>query len=80
MITLTIDNPEMEKVFYEKFNGDNDSFVEYLSQSYYANNSDYNTIDIATLEKLYEEGTASGDSGLTHEEVFDMLFKKYDID
>jgi len=79
MITLTIDNPEIERVFYEDFNGDNDSFIEFISQNCYVNNPEYSKLDHQTLEKLYEEGIASGDSGMTHEEVFEYLRNKYDI-
>ncbi len=80
MITLKIDNPEMERMFHEDFNSDNDSFVEFLSINCYANNVEYANLDTKTIEKLYDEGEASGDSGLTHEEVFERLRKKYDID
>ena len=63
MITITIDNPELEKVFHE-------------------NNLDYSrkfsVEEIAYYEAAYDEGVASGDSGLTHEEVFEQLFQKYD--
>ena len=77
MITLTIDNPELERIFYEDFDGDNARFVEFLSQSCHANNVTYQ-LDNATIEAMIEEGEASGDSGLTHEEVWATLFKKYD--
>jgi hypothetical protein len=79
MITLTIDNPELERIFYEDFDGDNARFVEFLSQSCHANNVTYQ-LDNATIEAMIEEGEASGDSGLTHEEVFTYLREKYDID
>lgn len=78
MITLTIDNPEIEKVYYENFDGDNDKFIEFISQSCSANNVDYE-IDAALFEKLYDEGEASGDSGYTLDEAFDMLKEKYGI-
>ena len=77
MITLTIDNPELERIFYEDFHGDNTSFVEFLSQSCQANNIFYQ-LDTQAIEAMIEEGEKSGDSGLTHEEVWDRLFTKYD--
>ena len=79
MLTLTIDNPELERVFYEDFGGDNDSFVEFLSQNCCVNNVEYNTIDDETMVKLIQEGEDSGDSGMSHEEVFTYLREKYDI-
>ena len=77
MITLTIDNPIVEKAFYEDFDGDKDAFVEFISHNCSANNSNYE-IDPAVLERLYDEGDASGDSGKTVEEVFEELLAKYD--
>ena len=77
MITLMIDNPVVEKAFYEDFHGDQDNFVEFISHNCSANNSDYD-IDPAVLERLYDEGDASGDSGKTVEEVFGELLAKYD--
>jgi len=78
MITLKIDNPEMERVFYEDFNGDNDSFVEFLSESCHVNNVEYVGLDAKIIERLYDEGEDSADSGLTHEELWEKLFNKYD--
>lgn len=77
MLTLTIDNPELEKVFYEDFGGDNDSFVEFLSQNCCVNNVEYNTIDDETMVKLIQEGEDSGDSGYSVYDAFEMLKKEY---
>ena len=82
MITITIDNPELEKVFHENFASDNDCFVDYISHNCHANNLAYSrkfsAEEIARYEAAYNEGKASGDSGLTHEEVWEQLFQKYD--
>jgi len=79
MITLEIDNPELERVFYEEFNGDTQKFTDFISESFHVNNVVYN-LDPAMIEDALDEAEASGDSGLTHDEVFDILRKKYDID
>ena len=83
MITITIDNPELEKVFHENFASNNDCFVNYISHNCHANNlaysSKFSQEEIAYYEAAYDEGEVSGDSGLTHEEVFEALRKKYDI-
>jgi len=79
VITLNIDNPELERIFYENCDGDTEKFVEFISESCHVNNVEYN-LDPAMIEDAYDEGDASGDSGLTHDEVFEMLRKKYDID
>ena len=76
MITLTIDNPELERIFYEEFDGDNTRFVEFLSQSCHVNNIDY--IDNVKMEALIEEGESSGDSGYSVSEAFAMLRKEFD--
>ncbi len=78
MITLNIDNPELERVFYEDFDGDTEKFVEFISESCHVNNAEYN-LDPAMIEAAYDEGEASGDSGYTLDEAFDMLKEKYDI-
>ena len=79
MITLNIDNPELERLFYEDFDGNTENFVAFISENCHANNAEYN-LDPAMIEAAYDEGDASGDSGLTHDEVFTRLRKKYDID
>jgi len=76
MITLTIDNPELERIFYEDFDGDNARFVEFLSQNCHVNNIDY--IDDAKMEELIEEGESSEDSGYSVSEAFEMLRKEFD--
>ena len=76
MITLTIDNPELERIFYEEFDGDTARFVEFLSQSCHANNIDY--MDDAKMEELIAEGEAFGDSGYSVSEAFDMLRAEFD--
>ncbi len=77
MITVTIDDPELERV-YRSFHGNDAKFSEYLSLTTSANNLGYG-LDAATIEAAYDEAEAEGDSGMTHDEVFDMLRKKYDI-
>ena len=78
MITLTINDLKLEQAYYENFGGDDAKFIEFLSANFHANNVEYN-LDPAMIEEAYDEGDASGDSGLTHDEVFDKLKKKYDI-
>jgi len=83
MITVTIDNPELEKVFHENFASDNDTFVKYISQNCHANNLAYSAKfspeEIAYIESVLDECDESDEDELTHEEVFANLRKKYDI-
>ncbi len=78
MITLTIDDAELERTYYENFGGDDAKFVEFLSASCHANNVEYDR-DLSQYEALYDEAEAEGEATLTHEEVFSELRKKYDI-
>ena len=78
MITLTINDPKLEQVYYENFEGDDEKFIQYLSESCTPANNIEHEWDPELLERLYDEGEASGDSGLTHEEVWANLFAKYE--
>jgi len=75
MITLKIDNPELERMFHEDFNGDNDSFVEFLSENCYANNVEYDNFSAIKLE--LENKECYEDSGYTLDEAVELLEKKY---
>ena len=78
MITLTIDDADLERTYYENFGGDDAKFVEFLSASCHANNVEYDK-NLSQYEALYDEAEAEGEATLTHEEVFSELRKKYDI-
>jgi len=77
MITVTINDPELERV-YHGFDDNDEKFVEYLSLRASANNLEYG-LDASTIEAAYDEAEAEGDSGYTLDEAFDMLKEKYDI-
>ena len=80
MITITIDNPELEKVFHENFAGDNDCFVEYISHNCHVNNLAYDVSkeEIAYYEAALDECDESDEGDKTIEEVFSELMNKYD--
>ena len=77
MITVTIDDPELERV-YHAFNENDVEFSKFLALTTAANNVEYG-LDAATVEAAYDEAEAEGDSGYTLDEAFDMLKEKYDI-
>jgi len=77
MITVTIDDPELERV-YHSFNDNDEKFVEYLSLNASANNVEFG-LDAKLVEAAFDEAEAEGDSGYTLDEAFDMLKEKYDI-
>ncbi len=76
MITVTIDDPELERV-YRSFNGDDEKFSEYLSLTTSANNLEYG-LDIEMLEKAYDEADNDESNDLDHNEVWKNLFAKYE--
>ena len=78
MITVTIDDPELEQM-YHKFNDNDVEFSKYLSLTASANNVEYG-LDAKIIEEAFDEAEAEGCSGFTHAEVFDQLRKKYGID
>ena len=82
MITITIDNPELEKIFHENFASNNDSFVDYISNNCHANNLAYSTKytqeESAYLQAALDECDESDEGDKTIEEVFSELLEKYD--
>ena len=77
MITVTINNPELERV-YHSFNDNDEEFSKYLSLQTSTNNLEYG-LDAKMIETAYDEAEDEGDSGYTLDEAFDMLKEKYDI-
>ena len=77
MITVTINDPELERV-YHSFNDNDEEFSKYLSLQTSANNLEYG-LDAKMIEDAYDEAENEGDSGYTLDEAFDMLKEKYDI-
>ena len=76
MITVTIDDPELERV-YKSFNGNDAKFSEYLSLITSANNLGYG-LDAAAIETAYDEADHDISNDRDHEEVWAELFAKYD--
>jgi len=74
MITVTINDPELEQM-YHKFNDNDVEFSKYLSLTTSANNAEYG-LDAKMIETAYDE--ADGGEELSHEEVWADLFAKYD--
>ena len=78
MITVTIDDPELERV-YHAFKENDVEFSKFLSLSTSANNVEYG-LDAAMIETAYDEAEGDGSDDISHEEVFAKLRSKYDID
>jgi len=83
MITITIDDPDLERIFYEEYNGDKEAFSAFITQSVVANNVDYHSLGGYTpneIKQFLKEADESGESEMTHKEIFEELRKKYAID
>jgi len=77
MITVTIDDPELERV-YHAF-GENDAeFSKFLSLTASANNVEYG-LSAEIIEAAYDEADGNESEELEHDILFDRLRKKYDI-
>ena len=76
MITLTIDNPEVERIYKEDFNGDSEKFSRFISEICITNNVEYSE-DLSFLQEELNSEDANEDSGYTHEELWDNLEKQY---
>jgi hypothetical protein len=77
MITVTINDPELEKM-YRIFNENDEEFSKFLSLRASANNLGYG-LDAQMIEAAYDEAEVEGDSGYTIDEAFDMLKEKHGI-
>ena len=76
MITVTINDPELERV-YHSFNDNDEKFAEYLSLSTSVNNFEYG-LDAKKIEAAYDEADTNELDDTDHEEVWATLFAKYD--
>jgi hypothetical protein len=76
MITVTIDDPELERV-YHTFNGNDKEFTKYLTLTACANNVEYG-VDAAMIEASYDEACSDESEEFDHEEVWATLFGKYE--
>ena len=76
MITVTINDPELERI-YHSFNGNDEKFGEYLSFQTSANNLEYG-LDAKMVEEAYDEADNNENNDLDHDEVWANLFAKYE--
>ncbi len=77
MLTLHIEDKGFEDIFVNKFHSDMKNFIEYVKVTFSGQNM--NEENLSHLEPLLEEAEKSGLCDKTHEEIWDNLFKKYDV-
>ena len=76
MITLTIDDENLERAYHENFGDDESAFVKYLSAQCHVNNAEYDE-NLSYMQIEIESAEASCDSGYRLDEAFTMLRKKH---
>ncbi|MDD3452214.1 hypothetical protein [Sulfurimonas sp.] len=79
MITLTIEDKQIEHIFLDEFHSNKEKFFEFIKLSFDSNKTKNKTYDEdwSYLEDEIQEGLDSGICEQTHDEIFDKLIKKY---
>jgi len=80
MITLKIEDKNVENIFLNEFHSNQEKFFEFIKLSFDNFKTKNAEDDWSYLEDEIQKGLDSGRSGKTHEEVFGELRKKYAID
>jgi hypothetical protein len=76
MITITIDNPEVERIYKEDFNSDSKKFSDFISEICIANNVEYDE-DLSCMQKEIKEAINDEVLNQTHNQIWDELIKKH---
>lgn len=79
MITLTIEDKQIEHIFIDEFHSNKEKFFEFIKLSFDSINTKNKTYDEdwSHLEADFDDGVASGMCEQSHDEIFDELLKKY---
>lgn len=79
MITLTIEDKQIEHIFLDEFHSNKEKFFEFIKLSFDGFRNESVDEDLSYLEDEIQKGFDSGKSGKNHREVFKGLREKYDI-
>ncbi|MFA6196962.1 MAG: hypothetical protein WC656_10010 [Sulfurimonas sp.] len=79
MLTLTIEDKNVENIFLNEFHSNKEKFFEFIKLSFDSSKIKNETYDEdwSYLEDDFDEGIASGMCEQSHDEIFDELLKKY---
>ena len=77
MITLTIEDKQIEHIFLDEFQSNKEKFFEFIKLSFEGFKNQSVDEDWSYLEDDFDEGVASGMCEQSHDEIFDELLKKY---
>ena len=79
MITLTIEDKQIEHIFLDEFHSNKEKFFEFIKLSFDGFRNESVNEDLSYLEDEIQKGLDSGKSGKKHREVFSQLREKYGI-
>lgn len=79
MITLTIEDKQIEHIFLDEFHSNKEKFFEFIKLSFDGFQNQSVDEDWSYLEEEIKKGLDSGKSGKKHREVFNQLREKYGI-
>ncbi|MCX6053196.1 MAG: hypothetical protein NTZ60_11905 [Campylobacterales bacterium] len=79
MITLTIEDKNVENIFLNEFHSNKEKFFEFIKLSFDSTKTKSESYDEdwSYLEDEIQEGIDSGMCEQSHDEIFDELIKKY---
>lgn len=77
MITLTIEDKQIEHIFLDEFHSNKEKFFEFIKLSFDGFRSQSADEDWSCFEADFDEGVASGMCEQSHDEIWEELFKKY---
>jgi hypothetical protein len=77
MITLTIEDKQIEHIFLDEFHSNKEKFFEFIKLSFDGFRNQSVDEDLSYLEDEIQKGFDSGICHKSHDEIFDELIKKY---
>ncbi|OHE10701.1 MAG: hypothetical protein A2513_09605 [Sulfurimonas sp. RIFOXYD12_FULL_33_39] len=79
MLTLNIDNKNVENIFLNEFHSNKDKFIEFIEESFnnLKNQSTAIQNDLSHLESKVDDGLNSQICSQSHKEIFKELKSKY---
>lgn len=77
MITLTIEDKQIEHIFLDEFHSNKEKFFEFIKLSFDGFRNQSLDEDLSYLEDEIQKGFDSGMCEQSHDEIFDELIKKY---
>jgi hypothetical protein len=79
MLTLIIEDKNVENIFLNEFHSNKEKFFEFIKLSFDGFRNESVNEDLSYLEDEIQKGFDSGKSGKKHHEVFRELREKYGI-